>query len=151
MSKTQRNSKKQKKASRLPVWLVGLVAVAVIALAAVLLLNRDDQGAAGTPAEISVSEALDKREDGAFILDVREPSEWQEYHIPGATLIPLGELQGRVSELPQDQEIVVVCRTGNRSQVGRDTLLQAGFTRVSSMAGGVSEWRSAGYPTVSGD
>lgn len=148
MSKPQ---KKKKTGAKLPVWVWGLVIVAVVAVAAVLLLNREPAGSPGSPAEISVSEAYQKQEAGAFILDVREPSEWQEYHIPGATLIPLGELQSRVSELPQDQEIVVVCRSGNRSQVGRDTLLAAGFTQVSSMAGGVSEWRSAGYPTVSGD
>jgi rhodanese-related sulfurtransferase len=55
-----------------------------------------------------------------------------------------------VNELPRDQEIVVVCRSGNRSQQGRDILLQAGFTQVTSMAGGLSQWRSAGYSTVTG-
>lgn len=86
------------------------------------------------------------RDDGAFILDVREQSEWDEFHIPGATLIPLGQLASRVEELPKDQEIVVVCRSGNRSQEGRDILLDAGFDKVTSMAGGVTEWRSEGYP-----
>jgi rhodanese-related sulfurtransferase len=44
----------------------------------------------------------------------------------------------------------VVCRSGNRSQAGRDILLKAGFDQVASMAGGLSAWRSLGYPTVSG-
>jgi rhodanese-related sulfurtransferase len=96
-------------------------------------------------------EAFAKREAGAFILDVRQPEEWQEYHVPGSTLIPLGELEGRVDELPRDQEIVVVCRSGNRSQAGRDTLKQAGFSEVTSMTGGVSEWRASGYPTETGN
>ena len=56
----------------------------------------------------------------------------------------------RVDELPRDQEIVVVCRSGNRSQQGRAILLEAGFTQVTSMAGGVTQWRAAGHPTVSG-
>ncbi len=102
------------------------------------------------PAEISVADAYAKREAGAFILDVRQPEEWNQVHIPGATLIPLGELQSRLSEVPSDQEVVVVCRSGNRSQQGRDILKNAGFEQVTSMAGGVNQWQAAGYPTVSG-
>ncbi len=77
---------------------------------------------------------------------MRELDEWNEYHIPGTTLIPLGELPARVNELPKDQKIVIVCRSGNRSQEGRDILLEAGFEDVVSMEGGVSTWRSLGYP-----
>jgi rhodanese-related sulfurtransferase len=66
------------------------------------------------------------------------------------TLIPLGQLESRVSELPKDQPIVVVCRSGNRSQAGRDILLNAGFENVTSMASGMLQWRSMGLPTVSG-
>jgi rhodanese-related sulfurtransferase len=102
------------------------------------------------PLEISLEEAVAKREAGAFILDVRQPEEWNEYHVPGSTLIPLGELASRVDELPLDQEIVVVCRSGNRSAQGRDILMGAGFTQVTSLAGGLSQWRAAGYPVVSG-
>ncbi len=86
--------------------------------------------------EVDVQEAYTLREQGAFILDVRQPEEWEAGHIPGATLIPLGELESRVDELPQDEEIVVVCRSGNRSATGRDILLDAGFTDVTSMGGG---------------
>jgi rhodanese-related sulfurtransferase len=73
-----------------------------------------------------------------------------EFHVPGSILIPLAELAGRVEELPREQEIVVVCRSGNRSAQGHDILLQAGFTRVTSMAGGLTQWKAAGYSTVSG-
>jgi rhodanese-related sulfurtransferase len=106
-------------------------------------------GASGTqnlPGNISVDEAYGLYKKGAFVLDVRTPEEWDEYHIPGTTLIPLDELDSRSEEVPQDQDVVVVCRSGNRSQVGRDILLQAGFTQVTSMDGGVSAWRDAGYP-----
>lgn len=102
------------------------------------------------PAEISVAEALALREGGAFVLDVREPSEWTAVHIPDATLIPLGELASRVDEVPRDRQVVVVCRSGNRSAQGRDILLGAGFTSVTSMAGGLNDWAAAGYPTTSG-
>ena len=100
----------------------------------------------GLPAEISVEEAYQKYQQDVFFLDVRTQEEWDQFHIPNTTLIPLGELPDRLNELPRDRQIVVVCRSGNRSQSGRDTLLNAGFTNVTSMTGGVTEWSNQGYP-----
>lgn len=105
---------------------------------------------AALPAEVSVAEALALRESGAFVLDVREPDEWDAVHIPDATLIPLGELASRVNEVPGDQQVVVVCRSGNRSAEGRNILLDAGLPSVTSMAGGMNDWAASGYPTASG-
>lgn len=138
-----------------PVWLIAVIVLAVAGLGAFWALNSATtpstaNSAPALPNEISVRTAFEKRDQGAFILDVREPFEWEAVHIPGATLIPLGQLASRVSELPQDREIVVVCRSGNRSQEGRDILKRAGFTQVTSMAGGMNQWQAAGYPTVSG-
>jgi rhodanese-related sulfurtransferase len=107
-------------------------------------------GSGAYPLEISVEEAVAKRDAGAFLLDVRQPEEWNELHVPDSTLIPLSELASREDELPKDQEIVVVCRSGNRSAQGRDILLEAGFAQVTSLAGGLTQWKAAGYPTVSG-
>ena len=102
------------------------------------------------PDEIAVVEAAAKREAGDFILDVRTQEEWNEYHIPGSTLIPLDQLEARLSEVPRDKEVVVVCRSGNRSKPGRDALKAAGYTQVTSMAGGLNGWKAAGLPTVAG-
>jgi rhodanese-related sulfurtransferase len=104
----------------------------------------------GLPADISISEAAKMRTEGAFILDVRELSEWEQFHIPGSTLIPLGQLSSRVGEVPRDRDVVVVCRTGNRSKKGRDILVKAGFPRVTNMKGGVTDWKAEGLPVVSG-
>lgn len=141
-------------------WWVAAPVIAIVLGAIVYVLINGNQGtstivsadnsAVAVPIEITVPEAFEKYEAGTFFLDVRQPEEWNEFHAPNSTLIPLGELQGRLSELPKNQEIVVVCRSGNRSQEGRDILLKAGFPQVSSMAGGLNEWKSAGYPTVSG-
>lgn len=128
--------------------LVGLAIAAVAVIAAIALWPRANS--ASLPKEISVAQAKEKYDAGAFVLDVRQPEEWNETHVPGTTLIALGELQGRVSELPKDKEIVVICRSGNRSQQGRDILLNAGFDQVTSVAGGVNAWKAAGYPTVTG-
>lgn len=101
--------------------------------------------------EISVAQAKSKYDAGALILDVREPEEFALLgHIPGATWIPLGQLARRARELPRDKEIVVVCRSGDRSAVGRDILKKSGFKKVTNMAQGLNAWKAAGYPTVSG-
>lgn len=105
---------------------------------------------AALPAEVDVATAASLQQQGAFVLDVREPSEWTAGHIQGATLIPLGELSGRVAEVPADRQVVVVCRSGNRSAQGRDILLGAGLPAVTSMAGGMSAWTAAGQPVVTG-
>lgn len=101
------------------------------------------------PAFVSVDEAYQLYSEGTFVLDVRTPEEWNEFHAPDTTLIPLDELSARLNELPVDRPIVVVCRSGNRSQTGRDILLGAGFN-ATSMIGGMNEWRASGHPVVSG-
>ena len=100
--------------------------------------------------ELSPAEAMAMREEGAFIVDVRELGEWEQGHIEGAALIPLGQLLQRTGELPTDRTIVVVCRSGNRSAQGRDILETAGFKTVSSMRGGMKAWQAQGYPVVTG-
>jgi rhodanese-related sulfurtransferase len=144
-----RQTQQPKSLSRFILPVAGLVLILAFAAAA-FALSRAPAVSAGHPLEISVAETRERQLSGAFLLDVREPHEWDEYHIPGATLIPLAQLASRVNELPQDQEIVVVCRSGNRSITGRNILLQAGFSQVSSMAGGMLDWRSAGYPVLTG-
>lgn len=118
----------------------------VVALVVYLILQMSG-GNAGLPASaVSVEEAYQMYQNGAFVLDVRTPEEWNEYHAPDTTLIPLDQLSARLGEVPRDRPIVVVCRSGNRSQEGRDILLNAGFEQVVSMRGGLSEWRARGYP-----
>ncbi len=144
----RRKAQQQKKSNQYILW--GVIALVVLGLGVVWLMSRNTTTASSLPPEISVSEAVAKQQAGAFILDVREPSEWNDAHIAGATLISLGELANRESELPRDKEIVVVCHSGNRSAKARDLLLKDGFTQVTSMAGGMTQWQAAGYPTVSG-
>lgn len=105
---------------------------------------------AALPLEVDVAAASKLRDDGAFVLDVRQPDEWAAGHIDGATLIPLGELASRVAEVPRDRDVVVVCRSGNRSAQGRDILLGAGYAAVTSMGGGMNDWAASGRPVVTG-
>ena len=98
------------------------------------------------PATISIQEAHNLYEEGVFLLDVRTQEEWDDFHAPNTTLIPLDQLESRLGELPEGEPIVVVCRSGNRSQAGRDILLANGFEPTTSMEGGLNAWREAGYP-----
>lgn len=126
-----------------------IAVLAVVALVIYLILQMGGTAnklAASLPKEISVAEAFTKYQNGTFLLDVRTQEEWNEYHAPNTTLIPLDQLPNRLNELPREREIVVVCRSGNRSQQGRDILINAGFTQVTSMKGGLTEWRASGYP-----
>jgi rhodanese-related sulfurtransferase len=100
----------------------------------------------GLADEISVDEAYELYREGVYFLDVRTPEEWDEFHAPDSTLIPLDELENRLGELPKGESIVVVCRSGNRSQVGRDILKANGYEETTSMAGGFREWMASGYP-----
>jgi rhodanese-related sulfurtransferase len=133
-----------------PIWGWFVVLVLLLIAGGAVVLQLSYPAVASLPAEITVDQATQKRDQGAFILDVREPSEWTQFHIPGATLIPLGDLPNRLNEVPKDREVVVVCRTGHRSAQGRDILLEAGFARVTSMAGGVTQWQAQGLPIAAG-
>lgn len=147
-TKTANKSQSRQEKQKLQIGLIVLL-VAIVAIGAILFANAGQSSNANSlPATISTERAHELYEDGVFLLDVREQFEWDEVHVPNTTLIPLGELPSRVSELPKDAPIVVICRSGNRSDQGRDILLAAGFTNVTSMDGGVVAWRSLGYPTV---
>ncbi len=142
---------------------VGLLLVAAVAIsgcggggagpaATVAATGPATASAAATtlPLTVGVAQAAALKDQGAFVLDVREPNEWATGHIRGATLIPLGQLADRAGEVPLDRTVVVVCHTGNRSAQGRDILRQAGFTNVTSMTGGMAAWIAAGLPVQTG-
>ena len=100
--------------------------------------------------EISVAELkakLDARED-FLLLDVREPYEYDIACIPGAKLIPLGELPSRMSELDSAQEIALHCKTGRRSAQALRALREAGFSKLANVHGGIEAWANEIDPSV---
>ena len=95
--------------------------------------------------EVSAAETLRGMNPGTVLLDVREPGEWNMAHIPGAVFIPQAQLEEKVETLiPRDKQVVVYCRSGNRSVFAADTLQELGYTNVASMAGGIGAWVDAG-------
>jgi rhodanese-related sulfurtransferase len=96
--------------------------------------TRPEVGAAGVP-------------DGAWLLDVREPDEWAAGHAPQARHIPLGQLGNRANEVPQDEDVYVICRSGGRSGRAAEALNGAGWQAI-NVAGGMQDWAAAGRPMV---
>ena len=84
-----------------------------------------------------------------IVLDVRQPEEFRQMHIAGARLIPLRELQRRMSELPTNREIVCICASGNRSRTAAKLLIKAGY-KVVDVAGGMHAWRRLSLPVQKG-
>ena len=80
------------------------------------------------------------RGDALEIIDVREPNEYQINRIAGATLIPLGDIPRRYRELNPEAEIVVQCKSGNRSARAAEFLRSVGFRRVLNLKGGILDW-----------
>jgi rhodanese-related sulfurtransferase len=99
--------------------------------------------------EIDVAELARRHADGAYVLDVRQPDEYEAGHVPGAVLVPLGELGGRMGELPQDRPLLVICKSGGRSANAVQALTAAGYD-ATNIAGGTMAWIDAGHAVVEG-
>jgi len=82
--------------------------------------------------------------DCPAIVDVREPWEFRQGHVPGARLIPLGQLSSRVKELDPEKPVAVICASGNRSQSAAALLGQKGFKTVYNVSGGTGAWKYSG-------
>ncbi|HEX6820075.1 MAG TPA: rhodanese-like domain-containing protein [Ktedonobacterales bacterium] len=98
--------------------------------------------------QVTPEQAREKQQQGAVLLDVREPDEWREGHVPGAVHIPLGSLGARYRELDPSQEIVTVCRSGVRSTTALKILNKAGFTHVHNLTGGMLAWAEKKLPVT---
>ena len=85
------------------------------------------------------------------LIDVREPDEWSQLHIPGARLIPKDTLLNQIQDLsiPLSQNIYIHCHSGVRSLLAGNWLISQGYTSVYSVSGGIVEWAKEGYPTQS--
>jgi len=99
-------------------------------------------------AAVTVAELRDRlRADPVpFLVDVREPWEFVAGHVPGAQLIPLGELEQRVSEIPRDRPVYAICHSGQRSLAAAGYLQALGYREVTNVDGGTAAWIERGYP-----
>jgi hydroxyacylglutathione hydrolase len=90
------------------------------------------------------STAVQQRDSSTLVLDVRSDGEWRAGHIEGAKHIMLGDLPGKVGEIPRDRPLVTVCGSGYRSSIAASLLQALNYENLSSMAGGMSAWTKRG-------
>jgi rhodanese-related sulfurtransferase len=100
------------------------------------------------PAEAA---ALLDGPDAPLLIDVREESEWNEVHIPGALLIPLSQFVTRQDEIPAGRALIMQCRSGGRSGQAALALRTSGRANVANLAGGITDWEAAGLPVEYGE
>lgn len=99
--------------------------------------------------EIDIDEAARRIAAGTPVIDVREPDEYEDGHVPGAPLIPLGDVPDRVGELPTSGEVLIICKSGGRSRRAAELVRAQGIDAV-NVAGGTMAWIDAGHPVVTG-
>ena len=101
------------------------------------------------PLEVDLDTFASAHADGAVVLDVRNPDEYEAGHVRGAVLIPLGELGARQDEIPDGDPVYVICAGGGRSLQAARAMVGAGYSAV-SVAGGTKGWIGQGRPVVTG-
>ena len=99
--------------------------------------------------EIDVAQLELALNEGAQLVDVREPAEYAQLHVPGAELIPMGRLSDRIPDLDRSRPVHLICASGNRSSAMGDLLIAAGFDAV-NVSGGTAAWARSGRPVESG-
>jgi rhodanese-related sulfurtransferase len=99
--------------------------------------------------EIDVAELAKARAEGAPLIDVREPDEYEAAHVPGATLIPLATVPDNLDRVPADGPVYVICAKGSRSLRAAEFYRANGIEAV-NVAGGTTAWVDAGEPVSTG-
>ena len=99
--------------------------------------------------EVDLDTFSDAHGAGAVVLDVRNPDEYESGHVPGAVLIPLGELGARQDEIPDGDPVYVICALGGRSLQATKAMVAAGYPAL-SVVGGTKGWIEQGRPVVTG-
>lgn len=98
--------------------------------------------------EIGVHE-LAEAQAGGVLIDVREPEEYETVHVPGAVLVPLGQVVERVQEVPRDRPVYVICASGTRSAKAAQWYRSQGID-ARNVAGGTTAWVESGKPVARG-
>ena len=99
--------------------------------------------------EIDVAELARRHAEGAYVLDVRQPDEYEAGHVPGAVLVPLDQLEARQAEVPADRPLLVICKSGGRSAKAVQFLSATGRD-ATNVAGGTMAWIDAGHAVAQG-
>jgi hydroxyacylglutathione hydrolase len=96
--------------------------------------------------KITVREAKVKFENELVFIDIREEEERDDGFIPGSSWIPISELNGRMDELPEDEEAIVYCKNGERSAYVLNILFNLGYNKLIQLEEGIDGWKKEGLP-----
>jgi rhodanese-related sulfurtransferase len=99
--------------------------------------------------DIDIDAFAEAHASGAVVVDVREPGEYLQGHVPGAHLMPMSQIGARFTELDREARLLIICATGNRSSAITEALRGAGFDAW-NVAGGTVAWARAGRPLETG-
>jgi rhodanese-related sulfurtransferase len=150
MPKAYRSKKSGRRDRReIPIWVLWLAAslfLVIVAAVGIVLVRRNQQVTTAMPAQVNAAEAWTFYQHGAVFVDVRSAARWNGYHITSSKSIPLDQLASHMNELPRHVPIVVVDDNFDLSPKARDLLLEAGFTQVTALSGGIEGWIEGGYP-----
>jgi rhodanese-related sulfurtransferase len=98
---------------------------------------------------IGVAELVDALRSGGVIIDVREPDEYTQAHVPGAVLVPLQTIPSVATDLPTDEPVYIICHSGGRSHQAAAYVRQFDVQAI-NVLGGTQSWLGAGYPFITG-
>jgi rhodanese-related sulfurtransferase len=112
------------------------------------LLVKENSGFEYGDVTVEQAKQLIKEKPSLVTVDVRTVSEYDDGHIEGALNIPVQEIEDRLNELSKRDEILVYCRTGNRSSTAIEIMKENGFTKIYHMNRGITAWKEAGFPVV---
>jgi len=127
------------------------VLLMVLMLSSIFLVGCKSEQAKKEALQITVEkvyEIIKDKNRKYFILDVRTKEEFDSGHLESAALIPVDDMESRLSELPEDKPIIVYCRTGRRSTKAAEILINNNFAPVYDMSGGIELWKDKGYPVI---
>jgi rhodanese-related sulfurtransferase len=96
---------------------------------------------------VTVAEAIELSKGDSWLVDVREPDEWEAGHAEGAYSLPMSQLNERIAELPEDATLLVICHSGGRSARVTEALAAQGYNAI-NVLGGTQAWQSAGGVVV---
>lgn len=140
--KSKRNQPSKSQNNRVIMAAVLMIAIVGVGLA----IFASSSNTATAIAQLTPDDYQDQFSEAPhLLLDVRRPDEFDSGHIAGAINISVETLASRLSEVPDDQTIVVYCRSGNRSATASEILADAGYNDIYDM-GGIIDWQNAGYP-----
>lgn len=120
--------------------IVGLIVLLFIGFIGMQLMSESTSTSISNITTDEMAAKMENSDGNVVFIDVREPDEFAAGHVPGITNLPLSQLSEETADFPKDSEIVIICRSGNRSMQAAEKLQEYGFTNLINVQGGMNAW-----------